>query len=196
MPLRGMALGCAFAAFLFGCCHEIPNSELQAFSPLPRVSELNGTFVEPTSAGVQGSLWGCITGHETKSRGGQVRLTALNEHTLRVERLVNGSSVDHREISFRFVGGYARISYPICHAGIVDRVLLTTIGCGHIALTVPPGGHSLAVYSNAHIFVTADLLPVPADVRPDWGVFPAADTRPATIPSTRASDRPTGSEGR
>lgn len=143
-----------------------------------RVSDLNGTFVGASRAPRKTALWNSLTAHQGSVPGSEIRLTVLNESTLRIERLVDGLAVEQRDVHFRFVAGYARITYPICHASVPEAVLVTSIGCGEIALTVTPGERALAVYSDAHVFGTMDLIPVPVDVVPEWSLFRRADQAP------------------
>lgn len=180
--LKGV-LGCVVASALCGCCSEIPDSRLKSFAPMTRPSDLNGTFAGTASAGLHTSLWQSLTGQDAKACDSQMRLTALDEHTLRVERLVNGVAVERREMPLHFVGGYARISYPICGVRFYEGLLVTGVGCGQAVLTVPRGSHALAVYFDAHTFATVYLLPIPVDVFPSWSEFSAAEQGAATRPA-------------
>jgi hypothetical protein len=176
-------LGCVLAGGIAGCCSEIPDSRLKAFAPMARASDLDGTFAGTASTGLHTSLWRSLTGQDAKARDSQMRLTVLDEHTLRVERLVNGVTVERRQMPFRVAGGYVRISYPTCGVGFYDGLLVTGIGCGQAVLTVLSNSHALAVYSDAHTFATVYLIPIPADVFPSWSEFSAAEQGAAARPA-------------
>lgn len=172
MMMRRKLLGCVLCLLLCGCCHEIPTSDLAAFEPMARLSDLNGIFASISTAGDHACLWNSLTGQMDKS---EIRLTVLNSSALQIERLADGGLVDRRVVPIRFVGGYARIGYPISQAVVAEAVLVTSVGCAQIALTLRPPDRALAVYTRAHVFATMDFIPVPADAVPEWAIFRRID---------------------
>lgn len=61
MTMRRKLLGSVLCLVLCGCCHQIPVSDLAAFEPMARLSDLNGTFAGISTAGDDASLWNSLT---------------------------------------------------------------------------------------------------------------------------------------
>lgn len=177
--MRLTLVACVLCGMLGGCCQQIPDSKLRVHAPMVHVSDLNGTYAGRATSGLHTSLWDSLTpGDDPNAAGSQIRLAVLNEKTLRIERLVNGVAVERRDMPFRFVGGYARMSWPVCGVTFYDGMVLTGVGCSQTVLTVTPGGRELAVYFDAHVFGTVYLIPIPVDTFPDWTEFTRVDEGP------------------